>query len=231
LILPKFARKLIWVAPIRSKPKRTYDEYKVNSSPEGDHIPYLLSKIFRNTSLSKTFLDFLDKFGQESGLFETIKIKRFGRNIDAPFELDVVFNKMPMKISNVGYGVSQALPIIVELFLRSKGHWFAIQQPEVHLHPKAQAAFGDLIYKVAIDENKNFFVETHSDYLIDRFRLNYRSQRSELSIPSQVLFFERTDEGNRVYPIDIMENGNYSDDQPENFRDFFIHEELRILGV
>lgn len=231
LILPQFAQKLFWIAPIRSKPKRTYDGYKVESSPEGDHIPYLIGKILKQKTFAKDFSAFVESFGKESGLFDSIKVKRFGKDTDAPFELDVTFNEMPMKISNVGYGVSQALPIVVELFLKSKGYWFAIQQPEVHLHPKAQAAFGDLIFKMATDEGKKFFIETHSDYMIDRFRLNYRKSEPQSIIKSHVLFFERYGNGNQVFPIEILENGNYSDDQPESFRAFFIHEELNLLGL
>ena len=231
LILPDFAQKLQWIAPIRSKPKRTYDGYKVDFSPEGDHIPYMIGKILKQKSLAKIFNPFLEKFGKESGLFENIRVKRFGRETDAPFELDVVFGETPMRISNVGYGVSQALPIVVEFFLKPHNYWFAIQQPEVHLHPKAQAAFGDLIFTMANSEKKKFFIETHSDYMIDRFRLNYRKKQSTPKIKSQVLFFERHKVGNKLSPIEINEKGNYSENQPEQFREFFIREELSLLGL
>jgi len=231
LILPDFAQKLLWIAPVRSKPKRTYDGYKVDFSPEGDHIPYIIGKILKLKTFAKKFNPFLEKFGKESGLFESIKIKRFGSDTDAPFELDVVINETPMKISNVGYGVSQALPIIVDLFLKPNNFWFAIQQPEVHLHPKAQAAFGDLIFNMAVSDKKKFFIETHSDFVIDRFRLNYKKSQANSDITSQVLFFERWRNGNRVIPINILPNGNYSESQPKNFRSFFIREELNLLGI
>ncbi|MDP6688819.1 MAG: AAA family ATPase [Alphaproteobacteria bacterium] len=85
-----------------------------------------------------------------------------------------------VNIRNVGYGVSQSLPVIVEILSRSFGSRFAIQQPEVHLHPKAQAALGDLFYQLALVEEKRFIVETHSDFTIDRFMLNYRKKRNPI---------------------------------------------------
>jgi hypothetical protein len=232
--LSNFAKiDLVWLAPIRSKPKRTYDEYKYNFSPEGDHIPYLLRQMLskkEKSSTSKKNLELLNSFGKDSGLFDSIGIKEFGDDLASPFEVDVIMNDNPLAISEVGYGVSQALPIIIELLARRKGTWYAIQQPEIHLHPKAQAALGDLFYLMAVEERKRFFIETHSDYTIDRFRMCYQKNEQK-DIDSQVLFFEKTLTGNKVYPIEIEKTGQYSEDQPSTFREFFIKEEMALLGV
>jgi predicted ATPase len=132
-------------------------------------------------------------------------------------------------MDNVGYGVSQALPIFVEMLSRSRGSTFAIQQPEVHLHPRAQAAVGDLIAELAVHEQKRFFVETHSDFTIDRFRINLKRNRpSELD--AQILFFERIDGGNRVTSIPIDNDGTISADQPDAYRAFFLNEQLELLA-
>ncbi len=215
---------------MRSKPRRTYDSYKVDFSSEGEHIPYLIKRLLAQKVSRSSFLAFMREFGQESGLFETISVKEFGKDSVAPFELNVVLGGHPLRVSDVGYGVSQSLPIIVEIFAKSRGHRFAIQQPEVHLHPRAQAALGEVISQMALNEDKVFFVETHSDYLIDRFRLSYRG-KGEKQLAAQVLFFERDQTENRVYPIEIMQDGTYSDDQPQAFREFFIHEALKLLGL
>ena len=228
---PMFDMNIAWLAPIRSKPKRTYDEYKLEFNPEGEHTPYLIRHLLRKRKASNDFLKFIEKFGNESGLFESIDIKGYGREVASPFELTIVMNNIYLAVVNVGYGVSQALPVIVEMFARTKGTQFLIQQPEIHLHPKAQAALGDVVYKLATEDNKRFFIETHSDYIIDRFRLNYRMNQGKTKIRSQILFFGRNLEGNYVVPIDILENGEYTEEQPKAFREFFIHEEMRILGI
>jgi len=226
----KAIEPFVWIAPIRSKPRRTYDRFKITFSPEGEHSPYLIKELLSNEKTGSQFLKFIEGFGIESNLLNSVKINPFGNDPSSPFELMVRLNEKLINICYVGYGISQCLPLLVEIFSREKGAWYAIQQPEVHLHPKAQAALGSLIYNLALSENKNFLIETHSDYIIDRFRLNYRRNPKE-KIDSQVLYFERTQEGNRVYPIDIEENGNYRDNQPKSFREFFIKEQMDLLAL
>lgn len=231
--IPSFFGKLCWVAPIRAKPKRTYDNYGIYPSSEGHHAPYILNRIlsFSNKSnYKKEVLSSLESFGLQSRLFESIKTFPFGKDETSPFELDVILNSKKYKISNVGYGVSQILPIIVEMLSRTKNTWYAIQQPEVHLHPRAQAALGEFIYNIHLSENKCFVIETHSEYLIDRFRININKNQDK-KVNSQVLFFERTANGNTVKPIEIDGKGRYSEDQPTAFMDFFIKEEIELLEV
>jgi len=226
-----FDSDVAWIAPIRTKPKHTYDMYKSEFSPEGDHTPYLIKKILNQESMAKNFNQFIKKVGLDSGLFENILIKKYGKSATAPFELDVILNKKQFSICSVGYGVSQSLPIIVELFMRRKNTWYAIQQPEVHLHPKAQAALGDLFFQFAFNDGKKFLIETHSDYTIDRFRINYRIDKDANLPMSQILFFERNDNGNSVYSIPIKRDGSLSKNQPSGYREFFIKEEMKVLGL
>jgi len=231
LQIPDDLTSLAWIAPIRTKPKRTYDQFKYTFSPEGDHSPYLVRQILKgkNKKYSEAFLDFITKFGKKSGLLSSIGVKKFGKDSSSPFQLEIVLEDKPLNISSVGYGVSQALPIMIELFARRKNSFFAIQQPEVHLHPRAQAALGDVFYFVAQNDNKKLLIETHSDFIIDRFRTNINKNKK--NIDSQVLFFERVGGFNKVYSIPIHKDGKYDENQPESFRSFFIKEELDLLRM
>ncbi len=234
--IPSFLRDIAWLAPIRTEPKRTYDNYKINFNPDGTHAPYILKKLLKskkNAKKATSVEEILKKFGRDSGLFEEIKITNLGKSDTSPFEIHIVINGNPLKITNVGYGVSQILPLIVEVIARPSKSWFAIQQPEIHLHPKGQAAFGDFILKSYLNEEKNFIIETHSDYTIDRYRLKMNKNfKSENKNPeSQIVFFNRTKDGNTLTCIDINENGSLPDDQPEEFREFFIKEQLELLKV
>ena len=222
-------RRLASLAPIRTKPKRTYDGYAQRYSPEGEHTPYVI-----RTNLSKkgssSFRSALDAFGKESGLFTTVGVSQFGKDSSAPFELIVnLSSNSPLRINSVGYGVSQVLPVIVELLNRPTKTWFTVQQPEVHLHPRAQAALGDVFFQVASTQKKFLFVETHSDYLIDRFRLNYKKKNVKEDF-AQILFFEREENGNLITQIKIHEDGEYPEIQPKNFRAFFLEEQRKLLG-
>lgn len=225
-----FAAEAAWIAPIRTKPRRTYDEVKREFSPEGMHVPYLIKRLLDEGEKSKRFEKFLRRFGVESGLFRDVRIHKFGSASSSPFELEIVLESLPLNISSVGYGVSQGLPVMVEAFARGPGSLFAIQQPEVHLHPRAQASFGEMVFELASNERKRFIVETHSDFMIDRFRISQRESKKR-KVESQVLFFERVSGKNVVASIPISDDGELADQQPKKYREFFLKEGLRVIGV
>ncbi len=225
-----FTPGLCWVAPIRTKPRRTYDVLAREFSPEGEHTPYLLRGLLRARSQSTRFRDAICKAGKATGLFQDVEIRNFGSGATAPFEVDIVLDGKALNINTVGYGVSQSLPVLVEMLARRRRSWFAIQQPEVHLHPRAQAAFGDVIFEMAAQDEKCFIIETHSDFMMDRFRMQYRGKQSKKP-ESQVLFFERKEKHNSVTPLLINDDGELPEDQPENYRRFFIHEQMNLLGL
>jgi predicted ATPase len=214
------------IAPIRSKPKKTYDEPGTLENSEGDHIPYEIRRMLkRNNNFSKE----INTFGEESGLFKKITIREYDNNDDAPFRMNFILDKEPINIVNIGYGVSQVLPVLFTLLTQGNS-MITIQQPEVHLHPKAQAAMGDLFFDLSIGKfKKRIFVETHSDYLIDRFRRKQRQANEKSN--AHVIFFLRKDGINKAFSIKIDDNGNYDANQPEEFREFFIKEQIENLGL
>ena len=228
-MIPELFEGLAWLAPVRNKPRRTYDQLSIDFTAEGGHTPYLVKSLLAQQKLGKAFLRSIERFGKDSGLFDSVLVRNYGEQAASPFALNVLLNGKQLNIKNVGYGVSQSLPVIVEIFARTKKTWFAIQQPEIHLHPKAQAAIGDFIFALAVGDQKRFLIETHSDYIIDRFRLHYR--KAKRTPNSQVLFFERRKGENKVWPIEIGKTGEYPRKQPKAFRDFFIKEELRLLAI
>jgi len=215
------------IAPIRSKPRKTYDEHGTTESPEGDHIPYEIRRLHKSKN---DLLKSINNFGIQSGMYKKINIKEYGTDDDIPFRMNFVLNKNPINIINIGYGVSQVLPILYNMYTQNNTI-ITIQQPEVHLHPKAQAALGDVFFDLSSNKKKKkLIIETHSDYIIDRFR--QRQKKSEEKYSVQTLFFLREKGINRVFPIIIDDNGNYdTTNQPDEFREFFIKEELENLGL
>jgi hypothetical protein len=139
-------------APIRTSPKRTYEPFIDSPSPEGAHVPMVLasiaSKQARRWSSIRTAMD---NFGRESGLFSDVEIRRLGSNKSDPFQILVRPTKQAFNLTDVGYGVSQVLPIIVDSLNNSKESIFLLQQPEVHLHPRAQAELGSFFLTLSKD--------------------------------------------------------------------------------
>ena len=74
-------------------------------------------------------------------------------------------------LTDVGFGISQFLPVIVSDLQLSNNSCLAVSQPEIHLHPKIQATFGQYLANQVNSTEKQYIVETHSEYLINRIRL------------------------------------------------------------
>lgn len=214
------------ISPIRAEAHRIYESFSQSYSPQGEHIPVVLNKIMHSNSAdNKAIVKRLCEFGKNSNLFDSIATPKFGSSSEAPFSISVQYNDVKVNLTNVGYGVTQSLPFVVEI-LKSNVRAFSIQQPEVHLHPKAQAAFGELVFESALNNHNTFFCETHSDFIINRFR--YATNKSGRYVKSQVLFFTRDESGTHVVSIPIDENGHYQN-VPDEYMRFFIDEELRML--
>ena len=73
-------------------------------------------------------------------------------------------------IQDVGFGISQILPIFVESLRMNPGHTLILEQPEIHLHPSMQLNLADFLLCMALS-GKNYIIETHSEHLILRFCL------------------------------------------------------------
>ena len=222
-------------APVRSKPHRTYDPARTVRDPEGDYIPmYLASVSAQDKRQWKTLQIALEDFGRTAGLFDELSVKSLGNRESGPFQVQIRKSgkraKGPRRnLIDVGYGVSQVLPVITELLRQDAPSMFLLQQPEVHLHPSAQAALGSLFCQVASPE-RQLVVETHSDHLLDRVRMDVRDNAKILKPDDvSILFFERKDLDVRIHSLRIDEEGNILG-APDGYRSFFLEETARSLS-
>ena len=236
-------------APMRSGPERTYNSgHRSSPDPYGYYIPMLLANLSSQQSEAWDQLKkHLEDFGQTTGLFDEIRIRHFGSSNSNPFQVQVKkygkyksgMHKGPWRnLIDVGYGVSQALPIIMELlrdagnhpkkFGHSRPRLFLLQQPEVHLHPSAQAALGSFFCQL-VGPQRQLVVETHSDYLMDRVRMDVRDGHYNLRPEDvSILFFEYRDLEVQIHSLRIDREGNIVD-APDGYRKFFMEEMTRSL--
>lgn len=216
-------------APIRSRPNRTYDPTDILPRAEGSHVPSQLAQLARQKpSEWQTLQSSLNKFGEQSGLFKKIDVRALGNSESDPFQLEISINGPKRNIVDVGYGVSQVFPLLFEALTRQSGELMMIQQPEVHLHPEAQAALGSFIVDDVRKKHGYYLIETHSDYLIDRIRQKIRAgevSRSDVSL----LYFSQDSKCSHISNIELDKNGEVID-PPEDYRAFFLREELNTLG-
>ena len=203
-------------APVRSKPRRTYDPSRPTPDPGGDYVPMYLADVFSRDK--KAWIDLkerLEDFGQAAGLFDEISIRQFGESGGDPFQLQMRrFDGRRMgpqrNLIDVGYGVSQVLPVITELLRPDAPPLFLLQQPEVHLHPSAQAALGSFFCQVA-SRDRQLIVETHSDHLLDHVRMEVRDGGTNLKPEDvSILYFERGDLDVNIHSLSIDEGETYA---------------------
>jgi hypothetical protein len=226
-----FGRAPYAFAPIRTNPIRTYDPVRLSPTPEGSHVPMVLAEL-SSAEAGKSWTGLrsdLSKFGRKSGLFEQIDVVRKGKKQSDPFQIGVRSGGHSHNLVDVGYGVSQVLPILVDTLQRSgTNDVFLLQQPEVHLHPSAQAELGSYFAR-QVRKNGRFVVETHSDYIVDRIRMEVRRKTLRPEDVS-LLYFERGKQGAMIHHIELTADGSIMN-PPKGYREFFLNESDSLLDL
>jgi len=125
-------------------------------------------------------------------------------------------NEVDVALSDVGYGVSQLLPFVVQC-LAGESQIITIEQPEVHIHPRLQADLGDLL-AAAIHRPRNhrFIIETHSEHLVLRMQRLIREQKLRPDDVS-IIYVSRSDKGSSAKRLHLDEDGDFIDEWPGGF--------------
>ena len=219
-------------APGCVEPKRTYNPESIEFSPTGRHTPMLLAELFRTRKAEwEDLRKRLVAFGKESGMFSDFKVKGLGAQVNNPFQIQVKAGKLS-NIIDVGHGVGQIYPLLTQIMRESqlgKRCAFLLQDPELALHPRAQAALASFLVNAARNDGHAFLIETHGDAIIDRVRICV----SNGLIPPEdvvILYFEAQPRGNvKIHPIRMDKMANLLD-APKGYRKFFMDEGNLLLG-
>ncbi|MFX1517815.1 MAG: AAA family ATPase, partial [Promethearchaeota archaeon] len=124
--------------------------------------------------------------------------------------------KTDVSISEVGFGISQILPIIVQSYL-STDNIICIEQPEIHIHPRLQTELAQLFFeRVSENEKLQYIIETHSEHIILRFQKLIRKQLLHPSDIS-VIYVMKGEEGIICKPLKLDKRGDFIDPWPEGF--------------
>jgi predicted ATPase len=123
-----------------------------------------------------------------------------------------------LDLTSVGFGVSQVLPIVVQGLLTPRNGVFIVEQPEVHLHPAVQSKIA--IFFLSLSRNGvQCIVETHSENIVNQFRLLHVDKRPNLNDAIKIYFAERDLEyGTRVFGVEMDRHGNIRN-WPSGFMD------------
>jgi predicted ATPase len=135
--------------------------------------------------------------------------------------------KITSNLIDVGYGASQVIPVIAACLSGRVGPLF-IEQPEIHLHPKAQGAIAELLCKTSL--HRQVLIETHSEHMINQARLQIA--RGTLDHKNVVIVYvDRDAQGSRVFAIPLERNGDFASDWPGGFFDERYEDTMDLLRL
>jgi hypothetical protein len=228
----KHIRRIVHVPGLRGNPGRTYSTAGVGSEFPGLFENYVASIV---NYWQETKDDRLIKLGQALE-FLGLNWKVEARQIN-DVQIELLVGRLSrsgsasdtVSIADVGLGVSQTLPVLVALLVAEPGQLVYLEQPEIHLHPRAQVALAQILVDSA-NRGVRVVLETHSELLL----LAVQSLVAEGKILPDLVklhWFKRRDDGvTEVSSADLDETGAFGD-WPEDFGDVSLHLENRYLDA
>ena len=218
---------LRYIGPLREQPRRMY--LSTGETPREVGVAGELGPaVLWSTSEAKQFdSKNLSEWCSRMGLALEIKLARvpggYFRILIVDLHTGVVVN-----LPDVGVGTSQLLPILIQGLIAPAGATFLLEQPEIHLHPKAQADLADFLIEVT-RRDVGVIVETHSEHLINR--LQRRIAEEVLDPKSVALYYVKPSaEGSTLKPVQINEYGQIPT-APEGFFEEGFEETFAMLSA
>ncbi len=209
----------------RNVPLRTPERALViaNNDPDGwERRPAYGSNPFGRNVDAHT-LEEIRELGRKLGIFSDLEVRRGALG---HYEVWANASGEPYNLVHVGFGIQSALPLLQAIASAPEEATILLQQPEAHLHPRAQAA---LVRSIA-SRGGRVLVESHSDHVPDWFRIAVMSGEVD---PDDlgIVYFERADDrmSTELHGIRVDRQANLGD-APPGFRHFFLDETERLLG-
>lgn len=168
----------------------------------------------------------ISKYLQQMGIASTLDRVDLSAYHTALQVTDSVTN-VRANLADVGYGASQVIPVIRGCLTRGFGP-IVIEQPEIHLHPKAQAQLAVLICESS--KLRQIFVETHSEHMINRARIMIADGSLKAS-DVKILYVDKNSKGSHVTEIGITADGDFTRPWPEGFFDERYQDSLALLKL
>jgi hypothetical protein len=162
------------IGPFRPAPERRYVFGGFGASrggPTGEQaVNFLISETVLKSHGGRSLHGALAFWISHLKLAKSLRVKDLTHRQNL-FEVDVkgAGSRAESNLSDVGFGVSQVLPVLVQGLLMRRGGIYLVQQPEIHLHPDAQAGLADFFIYLAC-HGVITVVETHSEHLLLRLR-------------------------------------------------------------
>ena len=197
-----------YLGPLREYPRHTY-------TWEGDHpegvgqygekaIPAMLSGRVRLLSIDEQIPNWL----QQLELIDSYRLHPISdTGKDYEFLVKKYKDGPEVRLTDVGFGVSQVLPVLIHCHSAPQGSILILEQPEAHLHPKVQSELADVLIDVVKNRNVQIILESHSENLL--LRLMRRIAEEQISVDNTALYFCQINDGtSEIERLNMDEYGN-----------------------
>lgn len=238
-----------YLGPVRNSPRAYYERsnntYNRRNSPigiNGEYVAEYIDSLNRRKGFEIKYVnpEGVKKEGliQESinewvkyvGIGENVKVRNISK---IGYSLTLEVKGRERDLTSVGVGVSQALPVIVALLTCEPGDIFLVEQPELHLHPDAQARLADFLITARPDVC--VIAETHSDSILARIRRrvieNRKNNNTGLTNKNIDIIFVKPEDNGSVGEFIEMSDLGKLDRWPEGFLNGTIEDLRAIFNV
>lgn len=227
LALEELFQNIFYLGPLREYPSRSYvwaGERPQDVGQRGElAVPALLAAQADGELVSRgrgrrrqTVPERVAEWLKELGLIYSFTLQPIAKNRK---EYEVRVRRSPRSaevlITDVGFGVSQILPVLVLCYYAPEGSTLILEQPEIHLHPSVQAGLADVFIDVIKRRKLQIILESHSEHLLRR--LQRRVAEGELLPNQAALYFVSSDNGvSQIDELELDQSGNINN-WPQNF--------------
>ena len=215
LAYEKLMDSMYYLGPLREYPRREY--HWAGSSPDdvgqrGERtMDSMLAATARNETRNlgfrkkrKPFQAMIAHWLSKLGLIYDFRLEEIAKGTNLYRAMvETSSSSVTTSLTDVGFGVSQVLPVLVLLYYVPEGSTVLMEQPEIHLHPAVQSGLADVMLNVAEVRNVQIVVESHSEHLMRR--LQRRVAEQKISSQDVKLYFVSSNRG-RAEVSDLLLN-------------------------
>ncbi len=154
---------------------------------------------------------------KELGLISDFKVTEVSKS-NGLYEVRVQRSKdsAPVLLPDVGFGVSQVLPVLVLCYYVPEGSTILLEQPEIHLHPMVQRGLADVFIDAARTRKVQVIVESHSEHMLRR--LQRRVAEEKLKTDDAALYFcDARNGASNLTPLELNLYGDITNWPPDFF--------------
>ena len=241
-------QNIIYLGPLRDYPHRNYAWTGATPSTVGhrgeEAIQVLLAETLQraNTKRRKrgsrpsrsATIESVTHWLRRLGIAESLSLEQVGRGARIwEARLHQQDSNSQINLADVGFGVSQVLPVIVALLSAPPGSLVILEHPEIHLHPRIQSELADLLIDVAKSGEIQILLESHSEHLLARIQRRIAESSREkggLSCEDVRLYFCEQRRGeSSLRPLEVQSSGVITD-WPRDFFGDILAERMALSG-